>query len=201
MKDDCIKKVAKLMIDAGLTLESAMLYMDTDRSGSITRLEFSEAFKEMKVSLNESLIKNIFVILDKNGDNQIDLIEFETIFGKYMNRGGPAIEVSAQELEQEIKGIDKETAKDLAKQMKNEIKTVVTYSDDKLESVSDEKLAELEEQRVMDIKAGSIPEKIIGGELSLKINHGQNFVDLNGLNQFGFSYELPRYDNNGRLML
>jgi len=122
MRDDCIKKVAKLMLDKELTLETAMLYMDSDGSGAITRYEFSEAFKEMGVSLNEALIKNCFVILDQNGDNQIDLLEFEAIFGKYMSKGGPVREVSAAELEGEITGIDKETAKDLAKQMNEEIK-------------------------------------------------------------------------------
>ena len=84
--------------------------------------------------------------------------------------------------------------------MNNEIKKVNTYSDEKLEAVSDEKLAELEEQRVMDIKAGSIPEKVIGGELVLKISQGQNFVELNGKNKFALAYEMPRYDNSGKLM-
>ena len=63
-KQDCIKKIAKLMKDVGITLETAMLYFDSDRSGVITRNEFNEGFKEMKVTLNEALIKNCFVILD-----------------------------------------------------------------------------------------------------------------------------------------
>jgi Ca2+-binding EF-hand superfamily protein len=61
-----------------------MHYFDIDGSGAITRDEFNEGFKEMKVTLNEALIKNLFVILDANGDNSIDLIEFETVFGKYL---------------------------------------------------------------------------------------------------------------------
>jgi len=122
MRDDCVKKVAKLMNEQGLTLETAMLYFDTDGSGVITRNEFNEAFKEMKVTLNEALIKNCFVILDANGDNEIDLVEFETIFGKYMNGGGPVKEVEADEIENSL--ISKEQAKDLAKQMNNEIKKV-----------------------------------------------------------------------------
>lgn len=110
------------MNEQGLTLETAMLYFDTDGSGVITRNEFNEAFKEMKVSLNEALIKNCFVILDANGDNEIDLVEFETVFGKYMNGGGPVKEVEANEIESGL--INIEQAKDLAKQMNNEIKKV-----------------------------------------------------------------------------
>ena len=115
MREDCIKKVAKLIKDAGLDLEQAMHYFDTDGSGSITRSEFNEGFKEMKVTLNEALMKNCFVILDANGDNSIDIIEFEEVFGKYLNKGGPVAEVSAQELMSDMKGVDAKTAKSLAK--------------------------------------------------------------------------------------
>ena len=52
----------------------------------------------------------------------------------------------------------------------------------------------------MDIKSGSLPEKLIGGELVLKISEGQNLVKLNGKNKFLFQYEMPRYDNSGKLM-
>lgn len=89
-REDCIKKVAKLMLNEGFTLESAMRYFDDNNNGFITRHEFNEAFKMMKITLNETLMKNCFVILDRNGDNHIDLIEFEEIFGKYFNtKGGP----------------------------------------------------------------------------------------------------------------
>lgn len=199
MRDDCIKKVAKMMLDNEISLETAMLYFDPDGSGTITRFEFSEAFKEMKISLNESLIKNLFVILDGNKDNNIDLLEFEAVFGKYFSKGGPVKEVTGEELENEITGVDKETAKDLAKQMNTEIKKTNVYTDQKLESPVDEELVEIEEQRVNDIKAGSLPEKLIGGELVLKITEGKNFVDLNGKPKFALRYEMPRYDNSGKL--
>lgn len=127
LRDDCVKKIAKLMISEGITLETAMHYFDTDGSGTISRNEFNEAFKEMKVTLNEALIKNCFVILDKNGDNSIDLIEFEEIFGKYMNAGGPVKEVAADDLVNDK--IDAAAAKDLAKQMNNEIKKTNVYAD------------------------------------------------------------------------
>jgi archaellum biogenesis protein FlaJ (TadC family) len=68
-KEDAIKKVAKLIKDAGFTMETAMNYFDDDNSGWISRDEFNEGFKRMKVTLNEALLKNLFVILDANGDN------------------------------------------------------------------------------------------------------------------------------------
>lgn len=189
LRDDCVKKIAKLMKDEGITLETAMLYFDTDGSGSISRNEFNEAFKEMKVTLNEALIKNCFVILDKNGDNSIDLIEFEAVFGKYMNAGGAVQEIEATDLVNDK--IDAATAKDLAKQMNNEIKKTNVYTDAKLESMNQEDLDKIEEQRVMDIQAGGLPEKIIGGEIQVKVSQGQNFTEINGKPWFAFQYEMP----------
>jgi len=87
-REDAIKKVAKLIKDAGFTLETAMNYFDDDNSGWLSRDEFNEGFKRMKVTLNEALLKNLFVILDANGDNEITITEFEAVFGKYLNAGG-----------------------------------------------------------------------------------------------------------------
>lgn len=69
----------------GLSLAQAINHFDSDRSGVITRHELNEGFKRMKVQLNEQLVKNIFVILDKNGDNRIEIQEFEQVFAKAMN--------------------------------------------------------------------------------------------------------------------
>ena len=144
------------------------------------------------------------MILDANGDNSIDLIEFETVFGKYLNKGGPVQEVSAKELMSDMKGVDEKTAKSLAKQMNNEIKKTTEYSDLKLESLDLDELEKVEEQRVQDIMSGNIPTKMIGGELILKIAEGQNFVDINGKERFCFSYDMPRYGfeggSNGKLL-
>lgn len=135
------------MINEGFTLESAMRYFDENNNGFITRHEFNEAFKMMKITLNETLMKNCFVILDRNGDNHIDLIEFEEIFGKYFNTsGGPVKEAKADDLANDI--IDVETAKDLAKQINNEIKKTQVYTDTKLEARSFEDLEKIENERI-----------------------------------------------------
>jgi hypothetical protein len=38
----------------------------------------------MKVNVGPALLKNIFIILDGNNDNEISLDEFSAIFSKYM---------------------------------------------------------------------------------------------------------------------
>ena len=137
-------------------METAMQYFDSDGSGSIDRNELNEGFKMMKVTLNEALIKNLFCILDSNNDNEISLLEFEAVFGKYLGTGGPVQDVKAEDLVNDH--IDEETAIDLAKQMKAEQKQTVQYDDVKLEAMDQEKLDEIEEQRVQDIQAGTIEE-------------------------------------------
>ena len=127
-------------------MESAMQYFDTDGSGSIDRNELNEGFKMMKVTLNEALIKNVFCILDSNNDNEISLLEFEAVFGKYLGGGGPVEDIKAEDLVNE--NIDEETAQDLAKQMKAEQKQTATYDDVKLEAMDQDKLDEIEEKRV-----------------------------------------------------
>jgi hypothetical protein len=134
MRDECIKKIVKCMKAEGISLETAMKYFDTDGSGVISRDELNEGFKMMKVTLNEALIKNVFCILDSNNDNEISLLEFEAVFGKYLGTGGPVEDIKAEDLVND--NIDEETAKDLAKQMKNEQKQTVQYDDVKLEGIT-----------------------------------------------------------------
>ena len=97
-------------------MESAFASLDSDGSGTITRDELNKGFQLMKISVGPALLKSLFVLLDKDGDNEIDMLEFEAVFAPYLNAGGgPVKEVTAEELENEIAGIDKETAKDVAK--------------------------------------------------------------------------------------
>jgi len=84
--------------------------------------------------------------------------------------------------------------------MKTEIKTKQEYVDQKLEAATDEDLQQREEQRIQQIKAGTLPEKEIGGELEVRLVKGVNFVDVPGKEQFGFKYDLPRYDKEGKII-
>jgi hypothetical protein len=53
------------------------------------------------------------------------------------------------------------------------------------------------EEQIQNIQANVVEEEIIGGEIILKIQSGQDFVSINGKEQFGFQYELPRFDKKG----
>jgi len=56
--------------------------------------------------------------------------------------------------------------------LNNEIKKTNVYADQKLEAASFEDLEKIEAKRIQEIKAGSLPVQIIGGELVLKITQG-----------------------------
>ena len=43
----------------------------------------------MKITLSDALVKNVFCILDSNNDNEINMLEFEAVFGKFLGTGGP----------------------------------------------------------------------------------------------------------------
>ena len=200
-KADIVKKVADQMVKRGIGMEAAFAYLDDDGSGKIGRDELNKGFQLMKISVGPALLKSLFVLLDKDGDNEIDMLEFEAVFAPYLNtKGGPVKEVTAEELENEITGIDKETAKDLAKQMKTEIKTKQEYVDQKLEAATDEDLQLGEQHRIQQIKAGTLPQQEIGGELEVRLGKGVNFVSTPGKEQFGFKYDLQRYDKDGEII-
>jgi Ca2+-binding EF-hand superfamily protein len=130
LREDAVKKTAKLMKDAGMDLEKAFVYFDTDGSGEITREELVEGFKAMKVTLNQALIENLFVILDRNADNEISLTEFEEVFDKYLGTGGSVADVDAADLSN--LGSD---AASIARQLNAEKKKKVVYEDMTLEEV------------------------------------------------------------------
>lgn len=41
----------------------------------------------MGVIIPQAQLKNLFFILDKDGDNEIGMDEFEAVFGKYLTKG------------------------------------------------------------------------------------------------------------------
>ena len=59
------------MKEKGIDLERAFSYFDDDKSGSITREELVESFNRLNITLNQGLINNLFVLLDRNFDNII----------------------------------------------------------------------------------------------------------------------------------
>ena len=94
IRDDCIKKVANYLSTGGYSLETAMNFLDDDRSGTISREELAAGFKTMGVIIPQAHLKNLFVILDKDGDNEIGMDEFEAVFGKYLAHGKKVHQIS-----------------------------------------------------------------------------------------------------------
>ena len=84
LKEDVLRKVANKMKEAGYRdLTKVFEYLDDDQSGVLDRAELDEGLKRMKVTLSVSLIKNLFIVLDKNSDNKISLKEFEKVLSKF----------------------------------------------------------------------------------------------------------------------
>lgn len=74
-----------------------------------------DGFNRMNILLPESVITNVFKILDSDVSGFIDEEELRAVFGKYLNEGGPVHVREAKELMEDIGGLDEETAKDLSK--------------------------------------------------------------------------------------
>ena len=71
-----------------------MNFLDEDGSGTISRDELAQGFKTMGVIIPSAQLKNLFVILDKDGDDEIGMDEFEAVFGKYLTQGGQVQQIS-----------------------------------------------------------------------------------------------------------
>lgn len=106
IRDDCIKKVANYLSKGGYSLETAMNFLDDDGSRSISREELAAGFKTMGVIIPQAQLKNLFVILDKDGDNEIGMDEFETVFGKYLTHGRKVQQISEAQMNLEFKEIE-----------------------------------------------------------------------------------------------
>ena len=146
----------------GLTLETAMHFFDTDGSGSISRDELNEGFKDMKVNVGPALLKNLFVILDSNNDNSIDLEEFTAVFHKYMSTGSNKAAdpgITAEEIKQEFGGQDDEIGPWADENVPPPINN--TFNAEDYQTRIDE--------QIQNIQSNNIDEEIIGGEIILKI--------------------------------
>jgi len=62
--------------------------LDANQSGTITARELQDALRAMKIELGKPTLMNILHLFDTNGDNSIQLDEFERQMSKYI--GGTA---------------------------------------------------------------------------------------------------------------
>jgi hypothetical protein len=146
----------------GLTLETAMHFFDTDGSGSISRDELNEGFKDMKVNVGPALLKNLFVILDADGGGSIDLAEFTAAFHKYMSTGGnQAVDlgIAAEGNEKGFGGQADEIGPWADENVPAPIKN--SFNAENYQTRIDE--------QIQNIRSDNIDEEIIGGEIILKI--------------------------------
>jgi Ca2+-binding EF-hand superfamily protein len=70
------------------TLAQAFQHLDTDGEGSVSAQELQNCLRAMKIEIGAKDLMNIIHLFDTNGDNQIQLDEFESQMAKYM--GGSA---------------------------------------------------------------------------------------------------------------
>ena len=61
--------------------------MDDDTSGSISKEEMKNAFKEMKINLDDPLFDEFFSDFDPNGDGSLDYEEFLTQMRTHIHGG------------------------------------------------------------------------------------------------------------------
>lgn len=140
-REQTIKRIVKEMKKENINnVESMIQFFDSDGDNLITRSELVEGFQRMNILLPETVITNVFQILDVTKDNEIDEDEMRAVFGKYLNEGGPVEVRDANELMEDIEGLDAEAAADIAKNLKNEVKKTQEYADFGLEAVSAEDL-------------------------------------------------------------
>jgi hypothetical protein len=92
----------------------------------------------------------------------------------------------------------KDAAK-LAKEMKNEQKKKIEYTDLTLEEITIDELKERNAKKSAAIKAGEIDLKkpVIGGELVLKFTQASNTAEVENKEKFVFEVEMPQFKENG----
>ena len=120
LREQAVKEVAELFKERGISLTKAFSYFDDDKSGVIERADLVEGFKRMQVDVGQKLIESLFVILDRNCDNEISIKEFEAVFDKYLGTGGAVKTVTKDALKKEIAGLDDKDAAKIARQMTQE---------------------------------------------------------------------------------
>lgn len=67
-----------------MTLDKLFEQFETDHDGYIDIDELTAMLKELKINVNNQLIRIILAIFDGNGDQKIDLEEFKSHLQKYL---------------------------------------------------------------------------------------------------------------------
>lgn len=67
-----------------MTLDKLFEQFETDHDGYIDIDELTAMLKELKINVNNQLIRIILAIFDGSGDQKIDLEEFKSHLQKYL---------------------------------------------------------------------------------------------------------------------
>lgn len=81
---DTLKTLANEFKTKGYSVQDAFAHLDTNESGSITAKELQDALRAMKIEIGKQTLMNVLHLFDTNGDNSIQLEEFERQMSKYM---------------------------------------------------------------------------------------------------------------------
>jgi Ca2+-binding EF-hand superfamily protein len=81
---ETLQALAQEFQTRGYTLQDAFSHLDTNESGTVTAKEFQDALRAMRIEINKQTMMNIVHLFDVNGDNSIQMEEFERLMSKYM---------------------------------------------------------------------------------------------------------------------
>ena len=182
IRQQIVKKIATLMLNQKITLEGAVKYFDSDGSGTVSRDELNEGFKRMKVVLNEALIKNLFTILDEDGNDEISVDEFVLVFAETMGTQ-KAPDANADQFDRDAENLgDVQQEYPLMKQM----------------SLSE--LNEIEDERIANIMNQQLENTLLSGELVIELKGYDGLILVPSKFNTDFLIKLPVYDDSGAII-
>ncbi len=79
-KNGIIERVRQRLVTSKIPLEDFFKQIDTGRDGTISNLEFINAFRKLNLGLSLSEINQILLSIDRNQDGRVAYTDFMNIF-------------------------------------------------------------------------------------------------------------------------
>ena len=87
IEEDTMKHIAAYIAKKpGCTIESLFNEFETDGDGCIDINELTAMFRELKINVNNQLLRILLAIFDKNDDQKINIDEFTSLLNKYVEK-------------------------------------------------------------------------------------------------------------------
>jgi len=128
----------------------------------------------MKIQASNALVKNLVALFDQDGDNQINLAEFERQMSKYLDAGRGLKDLP------EPKQVQEEMKQELRQQINSEPKKQVNFQDFSLKPFEQEDVKRKEALVVEALKKGQMPVETVCGEVKLQFEDGVNLISVMG---------------------